>query len=195
MRSKKRTIGILIVVIVVLLGFVGSLLIYRNKLSSENTKNNSNNNVAQSLSFAPSGISIENFYDKPITDEKIALDSIEVNRDKLGYGDKNFSFKFERKEEWMGASYSFKLFYKDIPVNGKGISVITNSDNSADVLMTGGVDIEKISNININPKITLDEALDIAKETLGEEVFKPYDSLSEKTQVNPELTIFEIEDN
>ena len=36
MRSKKRTIGILIVVIVVLLGFAGSLLVYRNKLSSEN---------------------------------------------------------------------------------------------------------------------------------------------------------------
>lgn len=36
MRSKKITIGILIVVIVVLLGFAGSLLVYRNKLSSEN---------------------------------------------------------------------------------------------------------------------------------------------------------------
>ncbi len=35
MKSKKRTIGILIVVIVLLLGFAGSLLIYRNKLSSE----------------------------------------------------------------------------------------------------------------------------------------------------------------
>ena len=38
MRSKKRTIGILIVVIVVLLGFAGSLLVYRNKLLSENAK-------------------------------------------------------------------------------------------------------------------------------------------------------------
>lgn len=41
MRSKKRTIGILIVVIVVLLGFAGSLLIYRNKSSSENSINDS----------------------------------------------------------------------------------------------------------------------------------------------------------
>lgn len=44
MRSKKRTIGILIVVIVVLLGFAGSLLVYRNKLSSEKTENSSDNN-------------------------------------------------------------------------------------------------------------------------------------------------------
>ena len=42
MRSKKRTIGILIVVIVVLLGFAGSLLVYRNKLSSEKIKDSSN---------------------------------------------------------------------------------------------------------------------------------------------------------
>lgn len=195
MRSKKRTIGILIVVIVVLLGFAGSLLIYRNNLSSEKTKNNSNNNIAQSLSSAPSGKSIENFYDKPITDEKVALDSIEVNRDKLGYSDKNFTFEFERKNEYMGASYSFKLLYKNIPVKGKGVSVITYSDNSADVLMTGGVDVEKISNISTNPKITQDEALDIAKETLGEEAFESYNLLSEKPKVNPELTIFEIEDN
>ena len=50
MRSKKRTIGILIVVIVVLLGFAGSLLVYRNKLLSENAKNTSSDNIAQSLS-------------------------------------------------------------------------------------------------------------------------------------------------
>ena len=42
MRSKKRTIGILIVVIVVLLGFAGSLLVYRNKLSSEKIKDSLN---------------------------------------------------------------------------------------------------------------------------------------------------------
>lgn len=39
MGSKKRTIGILIVVIVVLLGFAGSLLMYRNRLSSEKANN------------------------------------------------------------------------------------------------------------------------------------------------------------
>ena len=41
MRSKKRTVVILIVVIVMLLGFTGSLLVYRNKLSSENVINDS----------------------------------------------------------------------------------------------------------------------------------------------------------
>lgn len=41
MRSKKKIIGALIVVIVVLLGFVGSLLLYRNKSSSENAINDS----------------------------------------------------------------------------------------------------------------------------------------------------------
>lgn len=192
MRSKKRTIGILIVVIVVLLGFTGSLLIYRNNLSSEKTKNNSNNNIAQSLSSAPSGKSIENFYDKPITDEKIALDSIEVNRDKLGYSDKNFTFEFERKNEYMGASYSFKLLYKNIPVKGKGVSVITYSDNSADVLMTGGVDIEKISNVNTNPKITQDEALNIVKKTLGEKLSEYLISADFKQEkVCPKLIIYE----
>lgn len=42
MRSKKRTIGILSVVIVLLLGFASSLLVYRNKLSSEKIKDSSN---------------------------------------------------------------------------------------------------------------------------------------------------------
>ena len=74
MKSKKRTIWILIVVIVILLGFASSLLIYRNKLSSDNINNKSGDYIAQSLSSAPSGKSIENFYDKPITDEKIALE-------------------------------------------------------------------------------------------------------------------------
>lgn len=46
MRSKKRTIGILIVVIVAFLGFAGSLLVYRNKLSSENTINDSDGYTA-----------------------------------------------------------------------------------------------------------------------------------------------------
>jgi len=41
MRSKKRTIGILIVLMVILLGFAGSLLVYRNKSSSENSINDS----------------------------------------------------------------------------------------------------------------------------------------------------------
>ena len=166
MRSKKRTIGILIVVIVLLLGFASSLLVYRNKLSSEKTKNNSNNNTAQSLSSAPSGISIENFYDKPITDEKIALDSIEVNRDKLGYSDKNFTFIYDEKSS-SETAYHFDLYYKDIPVYSpvgiRGVSVITYYDNSADVLITGVSDSEKIIKVNTTPKITQDELKDIIK--------------------------------
>ena len=166
MRSKKRTIGILIVVIVVLLGFAGSLLVYRNKLSSEKTKNNSNNNTAQSLSSAPSGKSIENFYDKPITDEKIALDSIEANRDKLGYSDKSFTFIYDEKSS-SGTAYHFDLYYKDIPVYSpvgiRGVSVITYYDNSADVLITGVSDSEKIIKVNTTPKITQDELKDIIK--------------------------------
>ena len=39
MKSNKRTIGILIVVIVILFGFACSLLIYRNKLESKNKTN------------------------------------------------------------------------------------------------------------------------------------------------------------
>lgn len=198
MRSKKRTIGILIVVIVVLLGFAGSLLIYRNKLSSEKTKNNSNNNTAKALSSAPSGKSIENFYDKPITDEKIALDSIEVNRDKLGYSDENFTFIYDEKSGSKTA-YHFDLYYKDIPVYSpvgiRGVSVITYYDNSADVLITGVSDSEKIVKINTIPKITQDEALDIAKETLGEK-FSEYNIGVgfKQVKVSPKLTIYECND-
>lgn len=198
MRSKKRTIGILIVVIVVLLGFAGSLLAYRNKLSSEKTKNNSNNNTAQSLSSAPSGKSIENFYDKPITDEKIALDSIEVNRDKLGYSDKNFTFIYDEKSS-SGTAYHFDLYYKDIPVYSpvgiRGVSVITYYDNSADVLITGVSDSGKITKINTIPKITEDEALNIAKEILGAN-FSEYNigANFEKVKVKPKLIIYKYND-
>lgn len=194
MRSKKRTIGILIVVIVVLLGFAGSLLIYRNNLSSEKTKNNSNNNIAQSLSSAPSGKSIENFYDKPITDEKIALDSIEVNRDKLGYADKNFTFIYDEKSGSKTA-YHFDLYYKGIPIQSpagiRGVSVITYYDNSADVLITGVSDSEKIIKVNTTPKLTQDEALNIAKETLGEN-FSEYKYPFGNEKSYPELIIYEI---
>ena len=183
MRSKKRMVGILIVVIVVLLGFAGSLLVYRNSLSSEKTTNNSNNNIAQSLSSAPSGRSIENFYDKPITDEKIALNSIEVNRDKLGYPDKNFTFIYDKKSS-SETAYHFDLYYKDIPVYSsvgiRGVSVITHYDNSADVLMTGVSDSEKIIKVNTMPKITQDEAFDIIKNKLDEEIYR-----------KPELIIYE----
>lgn len=186
MRSKKRTIGILIVVIVILLGFASSLLVYRNKLSSEKTKNNSNNNTAQSLSSAPSGISIENFYDKPITDEKIALDSIEVNRDKLGYSDKNFTFIYDEKSS-SETAYHFDLYYKDIPVYSpvgiRGVSVITHIDNSAKVLITGVSDSQNITKVNTTPKITQDEASKIIKNELN---------LSEKTYIEPKLIIYEV---
>lgn len=195
MRSKKRTIGILIVVIVLLLGFASSLLVYRNKLSSEKTKNNSNNNTAQSLSSAPSGISIENFYDKPITDEKIALDSIEANRDKLGYSDKNFTFIYD---EISGSetSYHFDLYYKDIPVYEKGVGVFTHySDNSAKVLMSSVSDAEKIIKVNTMPQITENESLNIAKEALGEK-FSEYNIGADfkQVKVNPKLTIYKYND-
>lgn len=195
MRSKKRTIGILIVVIVVLLGFAGSLLIYRNKLSSEKTKNNSNNNIAQSLSSAPSGKSIENFYDKPITDEKIALDSIEANRDKLGYSDENFTFIYDEKSGSKTA-YHFDLYYKDIPVYSpvgiRGVSVITHYDNSAKVLITGVSDSDKIIKVNAIPKVTEDEALNIAKEFLGKELSEYLISADFKqVKIYPKLIIYE----
>lgn len=195
--GSKKTIGILIVVIVVLLGFAGSLLVYRNNLSSANKKNNSNNNTAQSLSSAPSGKSIENFYDKPITDEKIALDSIEVNRDKLGYSDKSFTFIYDEKSS-SETAYHFDLYYKDIPVYGggsrRGVSVITYHDNSPDVLITGVSDSQKITKVNTDPKITQDEALEIAKETLGEN-FSEYNILSnlKKVKVCPKLIIYETQ--
>ncbi|MCM1509041.1 MAG: M4 family metallopeptidase, partial [Ruminococcus flavefaciens] len=197
MGSKKRTVGIFIVVIVVLLGFAGSLLVYRNNLSSENKKNNSNNNTAQSLSSAPSGISIENFYDKPITDENVALDSIEVNRDKLGYSDKNFTFKYDKTSSSKTA-YHFDLYYKDIPVYGggsrRGVSVITYHDNSPDVLITGVSDSQKITKVNTTSKITEDEALEIAKETLGEN-FSEYNVSTNLKQVKicPKLIIYETQ--
>lgn len=97
--------------------------IYRNNLSSEKTKNNSNNNIAQSLSSAPSGKSIENFYDKPITDEKIALDSIEVNRDKLGYSDKNknsLSATVDNNIDWNCKNhnfYNYFIFFKSVQID------------------------------------------------------------------------------
>lgn len=165
MKSRKRTIIILIVVIVILFGFVGSLLIYRNKLSSEKTKND-----IPFISSAPSGISIKNFYDKPITDEKIALESIEANRDKLGYVDKNFTFIYD-EEDGSETAYHFDLYYKGLPVHSpagiRGVSVITHLDNSAKILISGVSNSEEIRKVNTIPKITQDEAKEIAKSTMN----------------------------
>ncbi len=165
MKSRKRTIIILIVVIVILFGFVGSLLIYRNKLSSEKTKND-----IPFISSAPSGISIKNFYDKPITDEKIALESIEANRDKLGYVDKNFTFIYD-EEDCSETAYHFDLYYKGLPVHSpagiRGVSVITHLDNSAKILISGVSNSEEIRKVNTIPKITQDEAKEIAKSTMN----------------------------
>ena len=187
MKSKKRTIWILIVVIVVLLGFASSLLIYRNKLSSDNVNNKSGDNIAQSLSSAPSGKSIENFYDKPITDEKIALDSIEVNRNKLGYSDKNFTFIYDKKSG-SETAYHFDLYYKGIPVYSpvgiRGVSVITHYDKRADVLITGVSDSEKITKVNTTPKITQDESIEIAKKTMNT-----------NSDIELELILYEINDS
>lgn len=181
MKSKKRTIGILIVVIVILFGFACSLLVYKNKLSSENTKND-----ILFLSSAPSGRSIENFYDKLITDEKIALDSIEANRYKLGYADKNFTFIYDEKSG-SETAYHFDLYYKGIPVYSpvgiRGISVMTHLDNSADILMTGVSNSEKIRKVNTTPKITQDEAIKIAKSTMNM-----------KSDMKLKLVLYEVND-
>lgn len=199
MKSKKRTIWILIVVIVILLGFASSLLIYRNKLSSDNINSKSGDYIAQSLSSAPSGKSIENFYDKPITDEKIALDSIEVNRNKLGYSDKNFTFIYDKTNN-SETAYHFDLYYKDIPVYGgggtlKGVGVFTHNDNSAKILMTSVSDSQKITKVNTTPKITEDEALNIAKETLGDN-FSEYNISAnfKQEKICPNLIIYETQD-
>lgn len=167
MGSKKKTIGILSIVIALLMIISIGVLVYRNQITLENyTENNiSTNDTSQQLTSTQK--IIEDFYYKPITDEKIALDSIELNRNQLGYGNKDFSFEFESKNEYMSASYSFKLMYKGIPVNDRGISVITKSDYSANMLITGGVDFEKISKVNTTPKITQDEALNIAKKSMN----------------------------
>lgn len=195
MRSKKRTVGILIVVIVLLLGFAGSLLVYRNKLSSENTRKNSDNNIAQSLSFAPSGRSIENFYDKPITDEKIALNSIEENRVQLGYDDENLSFEFMRKDEYMGASYRFKLLYKGIPLDSKEVRVLVDENGTARKLLSREISIKQLNTINTTPKITQDEAINITSETLGDN-FSEYNISANFKQIRicPELIIYETND-
>ena len=195
MRSKKRTIGILIVVIVVLLGFAGSLLVYRNKLLSENAKNTSSDNIAQSLSSTSSNGYFENFYDKPITDENIALDSIEVNRTQLGYDDENLSFEFMRKDEYMGASYRFKILYKGIPLNSEEVRVLVDENGNARTLISRKIPIKLLEKISTTPKITEDEALNIAKETLGEDFLEYNLSANFKqVKISPELVIYEIND-
>ena len=191
MRSKKRTIGILIVVIVVLLGFAGSLLVYRNKLLSENAKNTSSDNIAQSLSSTSSNGYFENFYDKPITDENIALDSIEVNRTQLGYDDENLSFEFMRKDEYMGASYRFKILYKGIPLNSEEVRVLVDENGNARTLISRKIPIKLLEKISTTPKITEDEALNIAKETLGEDFLEYNLSANFKqVKISPELVIY-----
>ncbi len=192
MRSKKRTVVILIVVIIMLLGFAGSLLVYRNKLSSEeNVKNTSSDNIAQSLSSTSNNRYFENFYDKPITDENIALDSIEVNRVQLGYDDENLSFEFKSKDEYMGSTYRFNILYKDIPLNSEEVRVLVDENGKARTLISREIPIKQLEKISTTPKVTQDEALNIAKETLGEN-FSEYKSPFGDEKSYPELIIYEI---
>lgn len=195
MRSKKRTIGILIVVIVVLLGFAGSLLVYINKLSSKDTKSNLNNNITQSLSSVSPQRYLEDFYNKPITDEKIALNSIEENRVQLGYDDENLSFEFMRKDEYMGASYRFKLLYKGIPLDSKEVRVLVDENGTARKLLSREISIKQLNTINTTPKITQDEAINITSETLGDN-FSEYNISANFKQIRicPELIIYETND-
>lgn len=195
MKSKKRTIGILIVVIIVLLGFAGSLLIYKNNLSSENKNNNSNDNITQPLSSVSPQRYLEGFYNKPITDEKIALDSIEENRVHLGYDDKNLSFEFMRKDEYMGVSYRFKLLYKGVPLNSKEVRVLVDENGTARKLLSREISIKQLNTINTTPKITEDEAINIAKETLGDN-FSEYNISAnlKKIRIRPELVIYDTYD-
>lgn len=192
MRSKKRTVVILMVVIVMLLGFAGSLLVYRNKLSSESVKNTSSDNITQSLSSTSNNRYFENFYDKPITDENIALNSIEVNRVQLGYDDENITFKFVTENGYLGASYRFKVLYKGIPLDNETIIVTAKEDGTPNVLVSRAIDVEKLNKINTNPKITQDEALNIAKETLGED-FSEYNISAnfKHVKISPQLIIYE----
>lgn len=171
------------------------LFVYRNKLLSENAKNTSSDNIAQSLSSTSSNGYFENFYDKPITDENIALDSIEVNRTQLGYDDENLSFEFMRKDEYMGASYRFKILYKGIPLNSEEVRVLVDENGNARTLISRKIPIKLLEKISTTPKITEDEALNIAKETLGEDFLEYNLSANFKqVKISPELVIYEIND-
>lgn len=181
MESKKTIVGFLTIVIVVLLGFAVSLLFYSNNDNSDNSPSNT-----QQLSTGNSWY--ENFYDKPITDKNIALNAIEANRDRLGYNNENISFEFTREDKYLGSYYRFKILYKQIPIKPSTIIVTTYSDNTPDVIVSGNIDLSKLEKLNTIAKVTQDEALNIAKEALGEN-FSQYNIL--RKNIYPELIIYE----
>lgn len=176
MKSKKRTIGILIVVIVILFGFACSLLIYRNKLSSESSDITNYSSVSPQRYF-------DDFYNKPITDEKIALEAIEANRYKLGYNDKDLSFEFKSKSEFLGTSYRFNILYKGIPLDSDEVNVLVDEDDKAKHLLSRELPIKQLQKINTTPKITQDEAIKIAKSTMNM-----------KSDIKLKLVLYEVND-
>lgn len=176
MKSKKRTIGILIVVIVILFGFACSLLIYRNKLSSESSDITNYSSVSPQRYF-------DDFYNKPITDEKIALEAIEANRYKLGYNDKDLSFEFKSKSEFLGTSYRFNILYKGIPLDSDEVNVLVDEDDKAKHLLSRELPIKQLQKINTTPKITQDEAIKIAKSTMNM-----------KSDMKLKLVLYEVND-
>lgn len=176
MKSKKRTIGILIVVIVILFGFACSLLIYRNKLSSESSDITNYSSVSPQRYF-------DDFYNKPITDEKIALEAIEANRYKLGYNDKDLSFEFKSKSEFLGTSYRFNILYKGIPLDSDEVNVLVDEDDKAKHLLSRELPLKQLQKINTTPKITQDEAIKIAKSTMNM-----------KSDMKLKLVLYEVND-
>lgn len=108
---------------------------------------------------------------------------------KLGYNDKDLSFEFKRKSGYLGTSYRFNILYKDIPLASDEVNVLVDEDDKAKHLLSRELPIKQLQKINTTPKITQDEALVIAKETIGTEKINM--GKNYKKELKPELIIYE----
>ena len=107
---------------------------------------------------------------------------------KLGYNDKDLSFEFKRKSGYLGTSYRFNILYKDIPLASDEVNILVDEDDKAKHLLSRELPIKQLQKINPTPKITQDEALVIAKETIGTEKINMGKNF--KKELKPELRIY-----
>ena len=101
------------------------------------------------------------FSDNIISNEKDALNALNDIKNLMSFDKTSDELSFYQKDSYSGNTfYRFQQYYKGIEVYGKNIIVVADSSKKASALSD---DYEPDININTNPSISEEKAIDVAK--------------------------------
>lgn len=188
-KEKSRWIAIsicgilLIVIIAAVIIFIYHTRQEENSTSSQNTTTQGILD-SENLFLALDG----SFTEQKISDSESALAAIEEVSGLIGIQDTDTELSIISEETALeNTYYRFEQEYEGIPVYGRNLIISADGDDNA-LSLSGN--FRTIGGINTEPSLSEDEAIEVARETFGEDAAIANEGLTiySLNDVSPELT-------